>query len=182
MTHARQTSTARTVLTQLYPWIGKAVHSRWRIRRAVYQQEAQSILLAFGRVNGHAPNALSLRLQGFLGQLHTEWFPADWRPSPTYAEVLRDFDWWLRMAEGWGEAPARRTRGTTKGRATRRREPLARQPARLLRLLKLKEGCTQREFLTRWRGFLKANHPDLNPHQSADERRRFKEAVALWQR
>jgi hypothetical protein len=46
----------------------------------------------------------------------------------------------------------------------------------------LPKECTQREFLTKWRGFLKANHPDLNPDQTADETRQFKEAVALWRR
>ena len=183
MTHARQTSAARLVLIRLYPWIGKAVHSRWRVRRTVYQQEAQAILMAFTSVNGHTPHALSLRLQGFLGRLHGEWFPADWRPNPTYAEVMHDFDWWLRVAEGWGDPRTARGRARPgKRKGGRRREPLAKQPARLLHLLRLEEGCTQREFLTKWRHFLKANHPDLNPHQTPDERRRFQEAVALWQR
>jgi hypothetical protein len=182
MTHARQTTAARSVLTQIYPWIGKAVHSRWRVRRAVYQQEAQNILLAFGHVNGHVPSALALRLQGFLGRLHGEWFPPDWRPNPTYAEIMRDFHWWLNLAECWGNARTTRKPKGARPRARRRREPLAEQPVRLLRLLALPKECTQREFLTKWRGFLKANHPDLNPDQTADERRRFKEAVALWQR
>jgi hypothetical protein len=182
MTHARQTSAGRSILTQLYPWIGKAVHTRWRVRRAFYQQEAQDILLAFGHVNGHVPNALALRLQGFLGRLHGEWFPPDWRPNPTYAEIVRDFHWWLNLAECWGTARTTRKTKGAKPRATRRREPLAEQPVRLLRLLKLPRECTQREFLSKWRGFLKENHPDLNPDQTADERRQFKEAVALWRR
>ena len=184
MTPARQTTNARSVLIRLYPWIGKAVHSKWRVRRAVYQQEAQSILLAFGHVNGHVPHALSLRIQGFLARLYGEWFPPDWRPNPTYAEIVRDFAWWLDMAEGWGEVRPARAKKTAKAKSggKRRREPLADQPARLLKLLSLPSGCTQREFLAKWRRFLKANHPDLNPGQSADERRRFQEAVALWQR
>lgn len=181
MTHARQTQAARLLLAQLYPWIGKVVHTRWRMRRAFYQQEAESILLAFGQTNGHTPSTLALRLQGFLGRLHGEWFPPDWRPEPTYAEIMRDLRWWLDLAESWSETRARTPRRKQPVRKGRR-EPLARQPARLLRLLALPPGCTQREFLAKWRGFLKANHPDLNPHQTADERRRFKEAVALWQR
>jgi hypothetical protein len=170
------------ILAQLYPWIGKAVHSRWRVRRAVYQEEAQNLLLAFGRANGHVPSALALRLQGFLGRLHREWFPPDWRPNPTYAEVVGDFDWWLGVAECWGDAPAARKPKKAPARGKRRREPLAEQPARLLRLLSLAPDCTQREFLAAWRRFLKANHPDLNPGQNADERRQFQEAVALWRR
>jgi len=97
--------TARTILLRLYPWIGKAVHSRWRVRRGVYQQEAQDILLAFTRVNGHVPNTLALRLQGFLARLHGEWFPKDWRPHPTYTEVVGDFLWWLDLAESWARPP-----------------------------------------------------------------------------
>jgi len=182
MTHARQTATARALLLQLYPWIGKAVHTRWRMRRAFYQQEAQSILLSFGHTNGHVPSALALRLQGFLGRLHGEWFPPDWRPHPTYAEIVRDFRWWLDLAESWGDARVTRAPKRKKAPPKRRHEPLAEQPVRLLRLLKLPKECTQREFLAKWRGFLKANHPDLNPDQSADERRQFKEAVALWRR
>jgi hypothetical protein len=183
MVHTRQTSTARTLLSELYPWIGKAVHTRWRVRRAFYQQEAQNLLLALARTNGHVPNALALRLQGFLGRLHGEWFPPDWRPNPTYAEVMRDFRWWLNLADSWSEPRTKaRAAKRAKPRQKGRREPLAKQPARLLRLLALPADCTQREFLAKWRRFLKANHPDLNPHQSADERRRFKEAVALWQR
>lgn len=184
MTPARQTTNARSVLGRLYPWIGKAVHSKWRVRRAVYQQEAQSILLAFGHVNGHVPHALALRLHNFLARLHGEWFPPDWRPNPNYAEVVRDFHWWLELAECWGEARAPRPKKAARAKSgTRgRREPLAKQPPRLLKLLSLPAGCTQREFLVKWRRFLKANHPDLNPGQSADERRRFQEAVALWQR
>jgi hypothetical protein len=182
MTYARHTTAAGNVLTQLYPWIGKAVHTRWRVRRAFYQQEAQDILLALGRTNGHVPSVLAVRLQGFLGRLHREWFPPDWRPNPTYAEIVRDFDWWLNLATCWGTARTTRKPKGTKARTARRREPLAEQPVRLLRLLLLPKECTQREFLTKWRGFLKANHPDLNPDQTAEERRHFKDAVALWRR
>jgi hypothetical protein len=172
--------TARTILLRLYPWIGKAVHSRWRVRRGVYQQEAQDILLAFTRVNGHVPNTLALRLQGFLGRLHGEWFPKDWRPHPTYTEVVGDFLWWLDLAESWGTTPTKRA--APKPRSKRRREPLAEQPPRLLHMLSLPKGVTQREFITTWRRFLKANHPDLNPDQTTEERARFKDAVSLWRR
>ena len=167
------------MLTRLYPWIGKVVHSRWRVKRAVYQQEAQELLMAFARVNGHVPSGLALRLEGFLARLHGEWFPIDWRPHPTYAEVVRDFRWWLELAEGWSEPPTR----TRKPKQPRpRHEPLAEQPIRLLRMLSLPRDVTHREFLVTWRRFLKDNHPDLNPDQTADERERFKEAVSLWRR
>ena len=53
---------------------------------------------------------------------------------------------------------------------------------RMRRLLRLPEGCTQRQFTARWRSFLKANHPDLNPDQTPEERRRFAEAMGLWNR
>jgi hypothetical protein len=59
---------------------------------------------------------------------------------------------------------------------------MAEQPPTLLRILALPANCTRTRFLTTWRRFLKANHPDLNPDQTPEERRRFKEAVALWRR
>jgi DnaJ-class molecular chaperone len=49
-------------------------------------------------------------------------------------------------------------------------------------MLSLPKGVTQREFITTWRRFLKANHPDLNPDQTTEERARFKDAVSLWRR
>ena len=59
-------------------------------------------------------------------------------------------------------------------RGTRRRpEPLADQPKRLLRLLGLPLGCTQVQFTAAWRRFVKRHHPDVNPDQTPDERRRF---------
>jgi len=61
-------------------------------------------------------------------------------------------------------------------------EPAADQPARLLHLLRLPAEATASEFLAAWRRFLKRNHPDLNPDQTPEERRRFAEAVGLWRR
>jgi hypothetical protein len=173
----QQTTTARAFLQRLHPWIGKAVHARWTVRRSVYQSEVDAILIALGAHRGRMPPELSLRLEGLLGRLYREWFPPTWRRNPTYAEILADFRWWLGVAERWGE-PAPRP-----GRARRRAvEPPANQPRRLLRMLNLPAECTAAQFLVAWRRFLKRNHPDLNPDQSPDERRRFAEAVGLWRR
>ena len=49
-------------------------------------------------------------------------------------------------------------------------------------MLRLPQNVSRTKFLVAWRRFLKENHPDLNPDQSAEERRRFAEAVALWRR
>ncbi|MGH7896055.1 MAG: J domain-containing protein [Candidatus Binatia bacterium] len=155
---------------------------RWQRHRSFYQHESAALLVALGRVQGKVPRALALRLEGFLGHLHKEWFPATWRRNPTYAEVVADLRWWLKMAEGWSEPRARGTRAKSTPKA---RVPIgkrAKQPASLLKLLRLPADCTQELFLTAWRRFVKAHHPDHNPDQTADERRRFAEAVALWRR
>jgi curved DNA-binding protein CbpA len=49
-------------------------------------------------------------------------------------------------------------------------------------MLSLPRNSTRTQFLTAWRRFLKENHPDLNPGQSAEERLRFAEALSLWRR
>ncbi len=170
----QQATTARAFLRRVYPWIGKAVHPRWTVRRSYYQTEMDAILLALGESRGRLAPELQLRLEGFLGRLHREWFPPTWRSDPTYAEIVADFRWWLGVAERWG-APAPRP-------VRERREPLAEQPGRLLSLLGLPPKCTAGRFATAWRRFLKRNHPDLNPDQTPEERRRFAEAVALWRR
>jgi hypothetical protein len=173
-------TSARALLQRLRPWLGKAVHVRWTLHRSFYQREADALLLALARYQGRMPSDLALRLEGFLGRLHREWFPPTWRKNPTYAEVVRDFRWWLDIAERWSE-PRARTRKPA-ARAARSKEPLAKQPEKLLRLLRLPQNVTRTKFLVAWRRFLKENHPDLNPGQSAEERRRFAEAVALWRR
>jgi hypothetical protein len=180
--HARATAmqqapNARAFLRRIHPWIGKAVHVRWTIRRAIYQSEVNALLMALDAKRGRMSPELSLRVQGLLGRLYREWFPRTWRRDPTYAEILGDFRWWLDVAEKWSEPPPKPRR---KRRATY--EPLADQPKRLLRMLGLPLECTATEFMTRWRRFLKAHHPDLNPDQTAEERRRFAEAVGLWRR
>lgn len=172
---------ASALLRRLRPWLSKAVHVRWTVHRSVYQREADALLVALASYQGRMPSELALRLEGFLATLHREWFPPTWRKKqPTYAEVARDFRWWLDIADRWSEprprAPAR------KARPARSKEPLSRQPAQLLRLLSLPPTCTRTQFLRAWRRFLKENHPDLNPDQSPEERRRFAEAVALWRR
>jgi len=173
----QQATNARAFLRRLHPWIGKAVHARWTVRRSFYQSEVDALLIALDAEPGRMPPELSLRLQGLLGRLYREWFPPTWRRNPTYAEVVGDFRWWLGVAERWSEPPVKN------GRPRRAaREPRADQPKRLLRLLGLRHECTASEFMARWRRFLKAHHPDLNPDQTPDERRDFAEAVALWRR
>jgi len=173
----QQTATAHAFLRRLHPWIGKAVHVRWTRRRSVYQGEVDALLLALAANRGPIPPELRLRLEGFLGHLYREWFPRTWRREPTYAEIVADFRWWLGVAERWSDPPPKRPRAP---RAPRR--PPVDQPARLLRLLRLPPSCTPAQFRTAWRRFLKRNHPDLNPDQTAEERRQFAEVVGLWRR
>jgi hypothetical protein len=173
----QQATTARAFLRRLHPWIGKAVHVRWTVRRSFYQSELDALLIALAAERGRMPSELSLRVQGLLGRLYREWFPRTWRREPTYAEIIADFRWWLGMAERWSEPPPKPRRARRTGF-----EPLAEQPPRLLRMLGLPVECTVAQFVARWRRFLKANHPDLNPDQTPDERRRFAEAVGLWRR
>ena len=175
-----QAAAARSLLRRLHPWIGRAVHVRWQRQRSQYQRESEQLLLDLARYSGPMPRELALRLEGFLGRLHKEWFPPTWRANPTYAEVVRDLRWWLDMAEQWSEP-----RNGKKPRAATPRTPRAkraRQPASLLKLLRLPPDCSQDRFVTAWRRFLKAHHPDHNPNQSPEERRRFAEAVGLWRR
>ena len=172
----QQAPTARALLKRLRPWIGKAVHGRWTVRRSFYQSEIDALLAALRSHNGRMPPDLGLRVQGLLGRLYREWFPRTWRKDPTYAEVIADFRWWLGVAERWSDPVPRPPRRRTV------REPLANQPKRLLRMLSLPLDCTERRFVTAWRRFLKSNHPDLNPEQTPEERRRFAEAVGLWRR
>ena len=173
----QQATTARAFLRRLHPWLGRAVHVRWRVRRAIYQSEVDRLLLALAGERGRMPPELDARVEALLARLHREWFPRTWRRNPTYAETVADFRWWLGLAERWAEPPARPVR-----RARASAEPLADQPKRLLRMLGLKPDTTTSQFAAAWRRFLKRNHPDLNPDQSEDERRRFAEAVGLWRR
>jgi len=169
--------TASAFLRRLHPWLGKAVHTRWTVRRAFYQREVDALLMALqAHDGGRLSPELRLRLEGLLGRLYREWFPRTWRKDPTYAEVIADFRWWLGVAERWSEPAPRPPRRRTV------REPVANQPKRLLRMLSLPLDCTERRFVTAWRRFLKSNHPDLNPEQTPEERRRFAEAVGLWRR
>src|SRR5262249_41153691 len=110
-THAmHQATTARAFLRRLHPWVGKAVHVRWNVRRSIYQSELDALLTALHAEKGRMPHDLSLRVQGLLARLYREWFPRTWRREPTYAEVLEDFRWWLDVAERWGEPPAKPAR------------------------------------------------------------------------
>jgi hypothetical protein len=171
---------ASALLRRIRPWLSKAVHVRWTLHRSFYQHEADALLAALASYQGRMPLDLALRLEGFLGRLHREWFGREWRKHPTYAEIMRDFRWWLDIAERWSEPPPRP--GRARVRAKRPVEPPSKQPPRLLSMLSLPRNCTRTQFLAAWRRFLKENHPDLNPGQSAEDRRRFAEAVSLWRR
>jgi hypothetical protein len=177
----QQATTARAFLTRLHPWLGKAVHTQWTVHRSFYRNEADAILLALKQHAGRMPPDLALRLEAFLVRLYKEWFPRTWRRDPTYADVVRDFRWWLGVAERWSE-PQPRPRRAQKRAPRRAPELQAQQPKRLLRMLSLPQDCTEKRFLAAWRRFLKNNHPDLNPDQSPEERRRFAEAVSLRRR
>src|SRR5712692_9414219 len=142
----QQAPNARAFLRRLHPWIGKAVHVRWTVRRSLYQSEVNALLMALDAKHGRMSPELSLRVQGLLGRLYLEWFPRTWRRNPTYAEILGDFRWWLGVAERWSEPPAKN--------------------GRLRRALGEPHECTASEFMSRWRRFLKAHHPDLNPDQT----------------
>jgi hypothetical protein len=182
MHHAmQQASTARAFLRRIHPWLGRSVHRTWKQqRRSWYQSEADALLMALSGRRGPLPPDLALRVQGFVGRLYREFFPPDWKniKHPTYAEVLREFRWWLDTAEKWSEPKARPTRVRT----AKPVGPRANQPRELLKLLRLPHPCGAAQFTKAWRRFLKTNHPDLNPDQSPEERRRFAEAVALWRR
>ena len=80
------------------------------------------------------------------------------------------------MAERWSQPPPKPKR------ASRRKPPAVDQPERLLKILRLPRETTEAQFMAAWRRYLKRNHPDLNPDQTDEERRRFAEAVALWKR
>jgi hypothetical protein len=169
-----QAAAARSFLLRLHPWLGKAVHPRWSGRRSAFQSEANALLAALAHHHGRVPPELATRLEGFLGRLYREWFPRSWRRDPTYAEIVSDFRWWLGVAERWGEPAPKPSR--------RKPKPLIDQPKRLLSLLGLPPDCTHDQFMLAWRRYLKRNHPDLNPEQTDEERRRFAEAVSLWRR
>ena len=172
---------ASALLQRIRPWLSKAVHVRWTLHRSFYQHEADALLMRSRRYQGRMPPDLALRLEGFLGRLHREWFGREWRKNPTYAEVVRDFRWWLDIAERWSEPPARgRARPTPRQAAGRSRRRGSRRSCSASARCRATPRAPQ--FLTAWRRFLKENHPDLNPGQSAEERRRFAEALALWRR
>jgi hypothetical protein len=172
-----QASSMRALLRRLHPWIGKAVHSKWHVRRSFYADESEQILLALSTHRGLTlPNDLQVRVQKYLRLLHREWFPDNWRKQPAFTEVLHDFRWWLEVAERWNEPKPKPKR------VYKRKTPVTEQPEALLTRLGLPSNCSEQRFLTAWRRFLKEHHPDRNPNQSAEDRRRFAEAVALRRR
>lgn len=172
-----QASSARALLRRLHPWIGKAVHAKWHVRRSFYSEESEALLLALADHRGVAlTSELQLRVQRFIRLLHREWFPENWSKQPAYADVLNDFRWWLDVAERWN-APKPKPR-----RVTKRKTPPSSQPEALLEKLGLPPDASERRFMTAWRRFVKEHHPDRNPNQTDEERRRFAEAVALKRR
>ncbi len=172
-----QASGARALLRRLHPWIGKAVHQRWHVRRSFFIQESEALLEELSRHRGVALTPdLANRVQHYLRLLHREWFPDHRQSQRSYAEMLHDFRWWLELVERWN-TPAPKPR-----RVTKRKQPLAEQPGALLERLGLPANCSERRFMTAWRRFVKENHPDRNPNQTEEERRRFAEAVALRRR
>jgi hypothetical protein len=175
-TAMQQTQTTRAFLRRLRPWVGKAVHARWATRRSLYQSEIDALLLALAGPPRRLPPELHLRVEGFLGRLHREWFPPTWRQDPTYDDVVADLRWWLGVAERWNEPIPKRPR------RRRRTGALAEQPEKLCRMLGVAPDCTAAEFAAAWRAFLKRNHPDLNPDQTREERQWFATAMALRRR
>jgi hypothetical protein len=172
-----QASTARALLRRLHPWLGKAVHGKWHVRRGFYREESDRLLelLAAHRA-AYLSTDLQLQVEKYLRLLYREWFPDSWRKRPAFVDILQDFRWWLGVAERWNE-PAKKPQ-----RVSRRKEPLSKQPEELLKRLGLPANCTAKRFVTTWRAFVKLNHPDLNPDQTPEEKRRFAEVVALRRR
>src|SRR3989449_7908683 len=150
----QQAPNARAFLRRLHPWIGKAVHVRWTLRRSFYQSEINALLIALGGAGGRMPHDVSLRLQGLLGRLYREWFPRTWRRDPTYAEILADFRWWLGVAQRWSEPPPKARRGR---RAVY--EPLAAQPKPPLPMPGLRRGKTATQSIPRSRPRMTAHQP-----------------------
>src|SRR2546428_7710745 len=114
--------TASAFLRRLHPWLGKAVHTRWNVRRTFYQREVDALLMALQAHDGRLSPELRVRLEGFLGRLYREWFPRTWRKEPTYAEGIADFRWWLGVAERWS-APAPRPPRRPAGREAGAHQP-----------------------------------------------------------
>jgi hypothetical protein len=82
-----QATSARALLRRIHPWLGRAVHVKWTRHRSLYQRESEALLMDLARVQGAVPRELALRLEGFLGHLHKEWFPKTWRRAPCNATV-----------------------------------------------------------------------------------------------
>ena len=63
-------NTASAFLRRLHPWLGRAVHTRWSLRRSFYQREMDALLMALQTHDGHLSPDLKLRLEGLLGRLY----------------------------------------------------------------------------------------------------------------
>src|SRR5437870_12707816 len=106
----QQAPNARAFLRRLHPWIGKAVHVRWTVRRSLYQSEENALLMALDAKHGRMSPVLSLRVQALLVRLYLVWFPLTWRRSLTSAVLLGDFRWWLCVTRRITEPPAKNGR------------------------------------------------------------------------
>ena len=155
-------TSARALPARLRPWLGKAVHVRWTLHRSFYQKEADALLLALSRYQGRLPPS-SPAPGGPPRAPPPRVVPADLAQEPD----VRGGGPGLPLVARHRRALVRAAPTPRKpaARATRSKEPLAKQPEKLLRML----GCRRRdanEVPGGWRRFLKANHPDLNPGQS----------------
>src|SRR2546427_12045341 len=97
--------TASAFLRRLHPWLGKAVHTRWNVRRTFYQREVDALLMALQAHDGRLSPELRVRLERFLGRPYPERVPATVPKNATHTEESADFRWALRRTQRWG-APA----------------------------------------------------------------------------
>ena len=85
----QQAPNARAFLRRLHPWIGKAVHARWTVRRSFYQSEVDALLMALDAEPGRRRRATYepradqpkrlLRLLGLPHECTAGEFVASWR-------------------------------------------------------------------------------------------------------
>ena len=67
---------ASQLLRRLRPWISRAVHVRWTVRRSFYQDEADALLMALARYQGRMPPDLVAPARGVPRQVAPRVVPA----------------------------------------------------------------------------------------------------------